>query len=179
MSNDHVTPGDPITIRADTWNALLEGHRRMNAGELAPPIDRPHPSADLFFVRNDAGADLARFAVVGLGAPLWTPAAALDAFKQSTSVMTGVSPTTAHAGRFAILKTPAKTGSIVPATAFGVTQARINLTSTTHTFADVEAGTTARLLSSATAGAAAILWAEGTTGEVWAVISIGTRCSSP
>jgi hypothetical protein len=179
MAKDTVQPGDPFEIRADTWNALLEGHRRMQSGELAPGSAAARPDLELFFIKNNTGAALDRFAVVGLGAPLWTPAAALDSFKQSRIVLAGAVPTTAHAGRFAILKTPAPAGSIAPASAFGITQCRVNITSTTHTLADVEAGSTARLVSSGTAGAASILWFEGGTGEQWAVVAIGTRCAAP
>lgn len=67
---------------------------------------------------------------------------------------------------------PIKKGEIGRAFIHGVCPAYVNMQSASDPFADITDGNTDHLTSAAT-GAAQILWAEGGTGNQWAIVRIG------
>jgi hypothetical protein len=167
-------------VSATAWNTFLDLARRgkMEAhgqGRTAkPPILSPQKGVVL--VENQSGADQARFAVLGIDAPVFTPSDSLDAFQNQVALKGVVPDADDHTGRFAILLEPAATYAIVPALVVGLAPVRVDVLNAAHRFADVADGVTANL-KSAPSGAAEILWKETGTGLKWALVrvAVGAR----
>ncbi|HUW33118.1 MAG TPA: hypothetical protein VM223_16035 [Planctomycetota bacterium] len=168
-----VQPGQPIRIPAAAYNAFIDAaldyrQRQRSAGNTPQPSFR---QASIVLVQNDSGADVGRFAVLGINGPLITPAASLDGFKNHLALI-GVTPDTdTHAGRFVITGEPIKSGEIGAAYAAGVCQVQIDVTDDVHEYADVADGDTAKL-ASGTSGAC-ILWKDAGAGTKWAIVRLG------
>jgi hypothetical protein len=116
-----------------------------------------------------------RFSIVGLSAPLITPADNLDEFKRQIT-FGGVTPTrTGHNGRFAVLLEPLASGAIGMAVAAGVVAVRLLVNPLQlYDYAEVINGATG-LLRNVPAGPARVLWIESGSpveNQRWAVIRI-------
>jgi hypothetical protein len=170
-----VQNGQPLQIPADAYNAFIDtavafkARGRGQGGDAA--VDAG--SATIVLVRNGSGANLDRFAVLGIDAALIPPADNPDGFAARVA-LAGVAPAAAHlGGRFAILVEPVADGAIGRACVGGCTVLKLNVGSAGDWFADAEAGTTAALVSGAT-GPVQILWKEAGTGSgKWAVGRFG------
>ena len=164
-----VQPGDPLRIPAATFNTILDAARdfqqrqRSVSHAARPQIRQP----GVVLVRNDSGADLDRFAVVGLDDVLIDPADNLAEF-QNHIAFSAVVPTVDHAGRWAILQEPLADGAIGQAVAAGVTPVQVDMASESHRHAALDPGESGHL-QSATSGAE-ILWVKSGTGVKWAAI---------
>jgi len=168
-----VKPGEPLRPKAETWNYLLEQAARLGGMTGLPvgdalPGSWPKNSA-LVRVLNNTGFDLDRFSIVGLDAPGITPSENLDEF-QRVVIVSGVTPSVWHAGRFGILWEPIPAGYIGLAAVAGVSQVQVYMNDPGHRWADCWPGARDRLVSRGETGGAAILWAESTSGLTWALV---------
>lgn len=169
---DKVTPGDPFRMPANLYNRLVDvALKADNFNQIVVPSTRIRQTG-IIKVRNDSGANRERFEVLGLTSPLITPTDNLDQFQQEIA-LAGEAPSSTP-GRYAILIEPILSGQIGRAVVQGVTQCKINVSDTSHKFAESASGDTAKLVSAAT-GSARILWAESGTGEKWAVVRMPAR----
>jgi len=117
--------GQPVRIPAQTWNAMLEAaqahrDRQEHLGREA----RPRGAGGIVLVKNATGSDVGRFSVLGIDGVLIAPGDNEAEFLGRTAV-TGVTPTTDHAGRFVVLIEPVKAGALGRAMLHGVTRARL------------------------------------------------------
>ena len=179
-----LQPGDPLPTSIRVINPMLEAARRVandRFSRSSPPLTTAR-SASLIRVLNDTGDSLDRGRIVGLEEPIFVPEeTSVDAFLREVAFI-GVTPTTSHIGKFAVLMEPAPPDVVVRAWVAGVCMARVNVVDETHTYADVEDGETGALISSFD-GTAQILWKEGDIpygyyyggGEQWAVVRLGCR----
>lgn len=126
-------------------------------GALPGPL-RTYRATDVVQIENGSGDDLDFYDILGVDGPLLTPTENEGEWLNQPTLV-GSTPTTAHAGRMAILLEPAVEGRIARAVVSGVCQARVRMLSESHRLADVDPGATGQLLSG-TAGAVQILWAE-------------------
>lgn len=171
----HPKAGDPLNINAQGYSAALDAGKayqrrlhRLNGGRGYSP--ETHNT--IVIIKNSSGADRARFSVLGISGALITPTDNLEQFKGQIA-LTGTTPTTAsYSGKFAILDEPAKADELAKAVVAGFTVAKINVTDSTHGWADVKNSDTASLASGST-GTAKIIWKESGTGVKWAYILIG------
>jgi hypothetical protein len=114
MSFRRVKAGDPVRIPAGAYNAwcaaaeaFQTGNQSMIGETAGGRPDRVHVR-----IRNDSGADRARFDVLGVSGPLFTPTDNLAEFL-SAPKLTGTTPANpTHAGRFVILLEPIPAGRI-------------------------------------------------------------------
>lgn len=176
-----LKPGDRISaISAAAYNAGIRGGIEY--------LQRSHPANSpgyaeasqecIIKVRNDSGAAVDRFGVLGLGNPVVTPTDSLGEFQRQI-VLIGTTPTAAsHTGKFAIMREPVPSGAIGEAFVAGACIVQINVTDATHALADVADGDAAKL-ASGTSGAAKILWKESGTGTKWAVVFFGASVADP
>ena len=181
-----LQPGDPLPTSIRVINPMLEAARRVandRFSRSSPPLTTAR-SASLIRVLNDTGDSLDRGRIVGLEEPIFVPEeTSVDAFLREVAFI-GVTPTTSHIGKFAVLMEPAPPDVVVRAWVAGVCMARVNVVDDTHTYADVEDGETGALKSSFD-GTAQILWKEGDIpygyyyggGEQWAIVRLGCRPS--
>ena len=174
MSGDSlkkVRSGDRLRIPAKAYNRFVDAaraHHEHDQGRDARPVTS---ATGIVRVRNQSGQPRGRFDVLGLSGPIISPDANLDHFK-SRIAFDGVTPTSGHRSKFAILLEPLKEGAIGKGIVAGVTVARIDVESTDHGFASVDPGEPGHL-KSASVGAAQILWREEGSGEKWAVVRLG------
>lgn len=179
-----VQPNQPVVFSATAWNAMLAAGRAFRAnqtGTASDPLTTTR-SSSLIRVLNDTGSNLEQGQIVGLEEPIFVPEeTSVDAFLREVAFI-GVTPTTSHIGKFAVLMEPAPPDVVVRAWVAGVCMARVNVVDETHTYADVEDGETGALKSSFD-GSAQILWKESDIpygyyyggGEQWAIVRLGCR----
>lgn len=175
-----VIPGQPLSIPAGAYNAFVDAaaaHRARVASESAGMAPAPGmwPPGSVM-VRNDSGGDLERFSVVGLGEPLIDPSVSLPGF-QSRAGFSGVTPTSAHTGRFAVLIAPLAAGKLGGGIVTGVAHVRLDVTDELIMRADVIDGDATKLRTHPR-GAAEVLWKAptsggGGSGVVWAMVRLG------
>ena len=181
----HVQRGQPLNIRADDWNRIVDATRAFY--EQAPGRGGPATvgtsggrQASVIRVKNASGQDQPRFAVLGIDGPIIPPDEHEAEFQRQVA-LSCVTPTAEHGasggGRFVVLQEPLADGAIGRACVSGVTVVRLQVENEDDTIADVADGESAHLVSG-TSGNAVILWkeAEGegdTSGGRWAIVRIG------
>ena len=171
MAHQKVIAGDPLNIPARTYNAFVE---LANRAEGTLPIfgsTAGQGPAAAVSVQNNSGADVARFGVLGVDSPIFSPTASLVAFQEGIAI-NGVTPSSAsHLGKFVVLLEPLANGKVGSACAAGLVPVQVNVANATDGFADVTGGDTSKL-TSGTSGAAQILWKAGGTGTQWAIVRL-------
>jgi hypothetical protein len=164
------------------WNAMIQAAKAERDRKLDPENAQSQvPLAYDTLIRNDTGADLPRFAIVGLNGPVTTRAARENTFKNQAGAMKGAAPTNAYRGKFAVLVEPIRNGKVGRALTGGliVTQVKLlNPTTTDPQWADVDATTAATMLKETVCGGARVLWTEpsadrAVASEPWCIVHIG------
>lgn len=172
MTLDKKSPGDRLRIQASDWNAFVDAARaaRITGGEDFQPAADDYPFA-ICRVRNDSGADLGRFDVVGLGEPLFDPGEEdkLPQFKRCPAFASDVPEEGTHENKWAVLLEPVAAGRIGPALVAGVVP--VQMTGADVGFAEIADGSTA--LQASPSGSARVLWADSGSGLRWAMVRIG------
>lgn len=175
-----VQAGQPLRIPAATFNTFIDVARdhqqRQNNAETR------HQASSLQSgvvpVRNEAVAAVARYGVLAIKRPVIPPDVSLDGFKNHRALI-GYEPVAGtHEGKFVITAEPIAVNSIGAAFASGVCPVQINVLDSTHDYADIADGDTAKLVSQADPGGARILWKEVGTGTLWAIIRFGEQAGS-
>jgi hypothetical protein len=170
-----VAPGETLRIPAGAYNAFIDAaqdFQRRQRDQTSTSKAAPLPGG-VVLVRNDSGADRERFEILGVDGPLFGPSDNLDEFKNRPALV-GVTPAAdVHKGRFVVLMEPVKAGELARALAVGITPVRLVISEPEEgedvdKFADVGDGPES--LASSKDGTAAILWAENSPGEGWALV---------
>lgn len=172
-----VQPGDPLEIPAQTFSTFIEAAQfvkahQQNRGRDARPEFR---QTGIVLVQNDSGADRDRFDVLGIDAPIITPAENLDEFQDRVTLACSTPVPGTHLGRFVILLEPIPSGEIGRAVVSGVVQTYLYVYEDAHEWADVHpapTGDEAYRLTSAQYGGAQILWKQSGVGWKWAVVRL-------
>jgi hypothetical protein len=171
-----VRTGDPLRIPARAYNAFVDAAhlaRRIDADTGAGPA-LPGAQEHLVLVRNESGADLPRFGILGIDRPIIEPGAEgnTDEFKRRAALIgAAITTTDEFVGRFVVAREPIASGKIGWSVIRGVTPATVNVIDEDHSHADTYAGE--QVLRSGFTGAARILWKEPGTGELLALIEMG------
>ena len=168
-----VAPGDSLRIPAGAYNTFIDAavdFQRRTRDQASQAKDVPQIPGTVY-IRNDSGADRARYEILGVSGPLFPLGSTDGSFRDATALI-GVVPTEAgHKGRFVILVEPLRAGQIGRALAVGVSPVMVSLTDPAHKFADVADGNPGHLISSES-GAAAILWGSGMPGLGWMLVRL-------
>ena len=177
----HVQRGQPLNIRADDWNRIVDATRAFY--EQAPGRGGPATvgtsggrQASVIRVKNASGQDQPRFAVLGIDGPIIPPDEHEAEFQRQVA-LSCVTPTANHAGRFVVLLEPLASEAIGRACVSGVTIVRLQVENEDDPTADVADGESGHLVSG-TSGNAVILWKEeegegDASGGRWAIVRIG------
>ena len=178
MTIDRKQPGDSLAFPAAAYNAFADTAEAFQEGRLDEANETapaPQQQAGVVFVRNDSGAARERFEVLGLDAPIVTPADNLDEFKRQVTFV-GVTPAAGtHDRHFAVLQEPVESGDIARAVVSGVTIARADL-------ADVPLADAVMLapadggyrLQVRGRGSGTLLWKEADQADVWSVVQLSS-----
>jgi hypothetical protein len=169
-----VKAGDKLRMPAAAYNAFIDAakdfqNRQRNTDGSAQP--GAEPSSTVVLVKNDSGAGLERYAVLGISGPIYTPDDNLDSFKNKLAFIGAVPTTAGYTGKFAVLLEPAANGTIVRAVVAGVVPVKVDFGDAAHGFADVKNLDSTSLKSNA-AGSAQILWKQSGTGVKWALVRL-------
>ena len=171
-----VRIGDPLRIPARAYNAFVDAAhltRRIDADTGAGPT-MPGTQEHLVLVRNESGADLPRFGILGIDRPIIEPGVEgnTDEFQRRAALIgAGITTTDEYVGRFVVTREPIAAGKIGWAVIRGVTPATVNVIDEEHSHADTFPDE--QVLRSGFTGAARILWKEPGTGELLALIEMG------
>ncbi len=170
---DNVYPGQPLVIPAQVWNAMLDAALANRYGDKQKPGELPRGrSPGIIRIRNDSGAAVDRFGVLGLNGPLFTATDNLAEF-QRVGAFSGVTPVPGtHEGKFAILQEPLGIGAIGSAMVSGITPVQITVSGALAAFAEI-AATSATLANGATGSARVLSDATGSGSPRWAIVRIG------
>lgn len=170
-----VSPGEPLRIPAEAWNASMAAARAH--AQPAPGAHSVEPSASvrvpaIVLVRNDSGADVGRFGVLAIGAPVIGPADNLAEF-QTRPAFSGSAPSGAADEPVAVLLEPAAEGGFAAAVAVGPTLVKIDVSGGEYDHARPAAGDTAKLETCEHATGIAVLWLQGGAESVrWAWVEL-------
>ena len=165
-----VRGGDPVRMSAATQNAVLQAARtanRMRGFGAASASERE--DAQVLIV---AAAALTRFQAFALGAVVNTPVAdgsflRLPVF--NSAAVTADQP-------FGIMLDPAPAGGTGRGLLFGLVPAQVSILSSTHQYVRINSSLA---LESATTGYARIVWAGGTSGSQWCLLSLPAAGAGP
>ena len=168
-----VQSGDPLVFPAQTFNAFIDAAKDYQQRQRNLGSDQQHATRQTGIVpiRNDTTADLERFDIVGLDAPIILPTDNEDEFK-NRAMLVGVKPQLPqHWGQFAVTLEPVAAGKVGMGCVSGVVPGRINVEHESHFRADIEHDSVK--LKSGHHGGAEILWKESGTGLKWALLKVG------
>jgi hypothetical protein len=173
-----VKRGDPLVIPAATFNTFIDAARDFQDRQRSARRDavREQRETGIVLIRNESGADHERFDVLGIEGPIIERVDNEDEFKQRIALR-GVTPSSPHPGKFAIMLEPAKDQAIVRACVDGVCVVRVRMVDEAHTSADVAVGVASRL-ESGDSGTARLPWVEPVEDRpdpeiAWTVARIG------
>lgn len=177
-----VVGGAPLKISRSTWNSVIDAAAK--AARIDPfrsgPIKADPPVPGLVLVQNDSGADVDRFAVLGIDdATVFSPADA-NALKefQNRPVVSGVTPDSAvHAGRFVVVLEPIDDGKLGLGQVGGIVPCQVNVVTAGDPHAEVTDGDATKL-TSGMSGSAQILSVASGTGTKWALVRLGAAVQS-
>ncbi|HOA51052.1 MAG TPA: hypothetical protein PKI05_02270 [Thermogutta sp.] len=162
-------PGDPLKIPAGAWNALLELLEQRD--NFLAQLGKTGTIDTRIKIRNDTGADLGRYQVVRVSAPIVSPTDNLSEFLANPCFSAAI-PDGEH-NRIAIVQEPIAAGAIGWAVAAGLTHAYVS-GNESHGFAVPIAGDCTGF-ASAPSGPVAILWRETGTGLRRCFVRVGNH----
>lgn len=177
-----VSSGDPLEIRAQDWNRLLDVADAFGLRGLrtAPPASLSLPGS-FILVRNASPIDLDQYRVVIPTTPVVTPLEDENVFRRGVAMNCRLPDPSTDQGRFVVLAVPLKVGEIGPAFAAGWFACRLDVSDDTIAwkFADVHSDVNqAHLwLEAKSGGGSEIFWRQGGTGVQWAVLRFGSPLS--
>jgi hypothetical protein len=161
MANDpfrHVTPGEPLEIRAETFNVVLDSAKafaRSRLGKAADAGKGRDRSALTVLVKNNTGVDLDVRSVLKVSDSPADPTEVPDEFRNQP-VFHGTAPGS-DTDFIAVLDEAIPNGEIGRAVVAGTTAVTVDVSDTSHKYAKPISGDTAKLVSSATAAACQLI----------------------
>lgn len=163
-ARDKASPGDPLRIRAATWNQLVDIVEETAGG----PGESTKSGGGRVTISLNATTHINPYSVVGFSNPVWAIDDSDDVQDRNDSAT--LDSTAPAVGEWAICQGGAHIGDNVNAVLVGVTWAKINITDVSHKYCDYIGNE----LASAENGYARILWKPpAVTGEKWVVLQLG------
>src|SRR5262245_58278479 len=170
--NKKLRRGEQIPHEA--FNRFLDAADIALRNRVGARTGRGFAQTGIILVRNTTAGLVDQWGVLGLSAPIITPAENVDQF-QSRVTFDGVAPN--FAGRFCVLQEPLAAGEIGRAVISGVTVGKVFVTTAQiaapPSGAEITAGNTTRL-ELTDSGTAEVLWVEtlAAQGTAWALLRI-------
>ena len=159
-------------MSAQTQNALMQAARSVShSRDFGSDDGSERADAQALIL---AAADLACYAPFSLGAVVTTPAT--DSQFQRLPVFNSAAVVADQP--FGIMREPTKSGSIGRGVLFGLVPAQVTIISNSpaHQFVHINSSLS---LESATSGYARIIWAAGTSGSQWCLLSLPAAGAGP
>lgn len=169
--------GAPFRPNARDWSKFVDSAKRSREStfDQHADLELPEDSQTKILVKNNSAVAQSRFAVLAIGDPWKTPTADAGQFKRQI-VMLGDEPGVYHdapKAAICVLLEPLQPGDVGEAVRFGLSIVEIDVTDTSHVYADLTEESTSHLTSAPTSHAAArIIWKESGIGVVWAIVEL-------
>jgi hypothetical protein len=169
-------------ISARAWNRAQDAADRVlgaGTGATGGGYSGADPAPNIVLIKNTSGQDVPMCGVLGISGVEIDPSGGnltgtADADKRarefvSRPVLTGVTPTTAHAESFVVTLEPIANNKIGRAAVGGAFACKVNVTNASHRFATAKNDDGSQLQSAA-CGVLQLVWKEtGTGANKWAV----------
>lgn len=175
MTIEYRKAGDK-RIPAKDWNALASAHNGGMIGDVNQDKSSQRNPV-VVRVKNETGASLPRFAVVGLGDSLISITTNAGEWRDGIVIKAEIPELGTHNNKFAVLTQSLKDNEIGDAIVMGVTQVKLNINSSTDTHAAISDGET-DYLETGTTGVE-IIWKETGTGEKWGIVLLDRSYKQP
>jgi hypothetical protein len=186
MTTRRVKPGQPLSIKAAEYNAILEAADAAAAGRFPGGKPRPIPetrSAGVIRIQNGHDSTVAIGQILGIDGSFFDPEGTDEERLQFARrpTMTGVEPTDDHAGRFAVAIEPITEGGHGQAIAAGLVAVVVDVVDADHRFAEAKAAGGVVNLVSGPTGSAQIVFRPNpaATGVQRCLVRLGNRTTSP
>jgi len=175
MAIPPVNPNGNYSLRGRTFNTMARAINQLEGMQNQFSSQAPGFSVAPGYVwaKNNSGADVGRFGVLGVDNPIIDPDDNEGEFLARVQLDCSEPDKDAHRGRFVVLQEPAADGAIARAVISGPTIVKVNCAHGYHQRADIADGEDGYLQPS-TSGAARVLWLNGTSGEQWAVVNLNS-----
>ena len=178
-NSKRLSPGDHWRPTADILNGYQDAadyvrHEKAGSGALpGPGTDRKVVVAT---IKNTSGRDCARFDVLGIDTPIFTPGDDPEIFTSRVGVSCVIPKVSDHATRFVVLLEPAAKDALVRACLVGVVPVRLKVVYEWHQCAHIANDEPTRLVSDCVGYP--VLWKddkenEDENGNRWALVKIG------
>jgi hypothetical protein len=164
-------PGWPDQMPAKIYNLLVDlaaGQDFQGTGTGAQPFGQ----TGIVLVKNTSGADVTRFQVLGLDAPLISSSADLDEFQRQVAFQGAATVFANHFGKFAVMLEPVANGDFGRGVVSGVVPTLLNIDKGLWPYADILEGSVK--LECQPTGAATVLWTAASSGDQWAIVRLGS-----
>jgi hypothetical protein len=178
----YAQKGEPLAIKASTWNAFIDTARDAKFRKRQPERWQPgQNNSTIVKVKNVTGDGLSQFSVLSLSGPVFDADDNLDEFKQNAVAEANAPSVVAAKEVVAVLAEALPEDGIGRATILGLTPVKIQVGAleTGWKWADVESGNTTRMVMKEDCGVARVIWKQSGTGEKWAYVCLlGPPCGS-
>lgn len=168
-----VQAGQPLEIKASTWNAFIDAAEIIKNQQQNEQITAKDSGirTGIVLVQNSESTLAGRFTALMLTGILVTPAKNEGEFVSRPPAFTGKRMGSTYVGYpYAILLEPIMPGKIGKAMLLGTTPAQVNILNATHQYAEP---TSSGSLQSAETGVARLLWKAGNSGTQWCMLLLG------
>ena len=156
-----VQTGDPIQIKAATWNSFIDAAeyvKNLQSDQCGGPL-RNDNSSGVVLLKNGESTLFPRFSAMAITDVLIRPDANEPEFTGKCPAFLGRKVTNAYEEYpYAVLLEPVDAGKIGRALLLGIVPAKVNILDPEHKFAEPMIGNASGAMQSAENGVARILW---------------------
>lgn len=171
MKIKKVMAGQPFSFPAPAYNAFADAANANTAVKRTRERKQNRRYSGIVFVKNNTGAGLDKYSIVGLDGSIISHDDNDQEFLNRIT-LSGVTPTSNYAGKFAVLLQAVPDGAQCAAMVSGTVQVQINIINVNHKFADIGAETETENLESMPTGSSRILSDIAATGVQWCIVAL-------
>lgn len=165
-----VSAGDALRIPAPTWNQLVGGLEQGDGNGAVP--GRGFRQTTTCLIRNDTGALIPRFGVVGLGEPVFDPDNDETEFLRRVAFKGELAEDGEYELKWGIAPAPIPADEFGELIIQGLTYCLLDATDSVESAGPASDGDVEALVA-ADCGLARVLWRESGTGPTWAIVVLG------
>lgn len=171
-----VQTGDPIQIKAATWNSFIDAAeyvKNLQSDQRGGPLSNGN-SSGVVLLKNGESTLFPRFSAMAITDVLIRPDANEPEFTGKCPAFLGRKVTNAYEEYpYAVLLEPVDAGKIGRALLLGIVPAKVSILDPEHKFAEPMVGNASGAMQSAENGVARIIWKGGNSGNQWCLLQLG------
>ena len=171
-----VQTGDPIQIKAATWNSFIDAAeyvKNLQSDQRGGPLSNGKYSG-VVLLKNGESTLFPRFSAMAITDVLIRPDVNEPEFTGKCPAFLGRKVTNAYEEYpYAVLLEPVDAGKIGRALLLGIVPAKVSILDPEHKFAEPMVGNASGAMQSAENGVARIIWKGGNSGNQWCLLQLG------